>query len=369
MMFNASPRPTVGIEIELGLVDRESLELVPMSDALLAAIRPDDQPEHPKAKHEFYSSSLEIITGICQTLGDARDDLMATITEVAAALDPMGLAMQPGGGHPWAAWPDLIVSDKPRYQEFADRIQWPARRSSCHGIHYHVGVRSGDAAVVIANSMATFLPLLLAPSASSPYWHGQDTGMASARTKVFEGMPTADLPPELAGYDAFVALMADMSRAGAIQTIRELWWDIRPHPNFGTVEIRVCDGMGRLDEVIALGAFAQCLVSDLNDRFDAGEPLPRLPRWALKENKWRAARWGRDAQIVTSSRGDTLPLRQVLDTELARLAPVAKSLGCSAELSAVPAVADEPGYIRQRRTAQETGSLRSVVAELVTNWP
>jgi carboxylate-amine ligase len=308
------------------------------------------------------------ITGICGTVADARTDLLGTIAEVREVLEPAGLAMQAGGLHPSAQWQDLVVSDKPRYQEFAEWIQWPARRSMCHGIHYHVGIRSGDAAIAIANSLAVWTPLLLGPSAASPFWGGRDTGMASARTKVFEGMPTADLPPELDDYADFAELMRTMQDAGAIRSVRELWWDVRPHPGFGTVEIRVCDSMGTLEEVLALAAFSQCLVSDLNDRFDGGEPLPRLPRWALKENKWRAARWGVDTTVIEPSL-KTVPLREALGAEVERLAPTAQRLGCADELLAVPALAAEPGYVRQRRIAEQTGSLTAVTEDLVLRWP
>lgn len=366
--FHASAGPTLGIEIELGLVDLATLRLVPAAAGVLEALRPPGSAEHPKAKHEFYASSLEIITGICRTVQDARADLLATLAQVQAVLQPAAVAMQPGGLHPAARWSDLVVSDKPRYQEFAAWITWPALRSMCHGIHYHVGVRSGDAAVAIANSLATAAPLLLGPSASSPFWEGRDTGMASARTKVFEGMPTADIPPQLDDYEQFADLMASMQAAGAIRSVRELWWDVRPHPGFGTVEIRVCDSMATLDEVLALAAFSQCLVADLNDRFDAAEPLPRLPRWALKENKWRAARWGVDTDIITGSL-TSVPLREALAGEVERLAPVAGALGCAAELAAVPGIADEPGYLRQRRIAEQCGSLDDVTADLVARWP
>lgn len=366
--YHPSAGPTLGVEVELGLVDRGTLDLAPASAEVLEALRPHDEAEHPKAKNEFYASSLEIITGICTTVAEARADLLATIAEVREVLGPAGLAMQPGGLHPTARWPDLEVSDKQRYQDFAELIQWPARRSMCHGIHYHVGVRSGDAAVAIAHCLATAIPLLLGPSAASPFWSGRDTGMASARTKVFEGMPTADLPPEVDSYADFQQLMAEMQDAGAIRSIRELWWDVRPHPGFGTVEIRVCDTMGTLDEVLSLAAFSQCLVSDLNDRFDAREPLPRLPRWALKENKWRAARWGVDCDIITPSRA-TVPLREVLAAEVERLAPTARALGCTRELAAVPGIAEEPGYMRQRRIAASRGSLTDVTEDLVSRWP
>lgn len=366
--YHASAGPSLGVEIELGLVDRATLQLVPGSAQVLEQIRPADADEHPKAKNEFYASSLEIITGICTTVAEARGDLLATIAEVDAELRPRNLAMQPGGAHPTARWQDLHVTGKPRYQEFARWIQWPARRSMCHGIHYHVGVRSADAAVAIANSLGVSIPLLLAPSASSPFWGGHDTGLASARTKVFEGMPTADLPAELEDFAAFQRLMAQMQAAGAIRTVRELWWDIRPHPGFGTVEIRVCDAMGTLDEILALAALTQCLVADLNERFDAGEPLPRLPRWALKENKWRAARWGMDAEVINVT-GGTVAVREALAEEVARLAPVAARLGCADELAGVAAVAAAPGYERMRTIARESDSLDAVTADLVARWP
>ena len=367
MEFHASPGPSLGVEIELGLVDRQTLQPVPACPEVLALMRPPGAAEHPKVKGEFYASSLEIITGICTSVADARADLQATIAEVGPVLDRLGLALQPGGGHPTAHWQELTVSPAPRYQDFAERIQWPARRSMCHGIHYHVGVRSGDAAVALANSLATFVPILLGPSASSPFWAGADTGMASARTKVFEGMPTADIPAELADFAEFRVLMAQMQKAGALRTVRELWWDIRPHPGFGTVEIRVCDGMATLEEVLALAALTQALTADLNDRFDAGEPLPRLRRWALKENKWRAARWGMEADVIGTD-GSTTPVREVLDAQLERLAPVADRLGCSAELADVARVAADPGYQRQRRLAHADG-LEAVTRDLVSGWP
>ncbi len=366
--YYASAGPSLGVEVELGLVDRATLRLVPAAAEVLEALRPAHADEHPHIKGEFYASSIELITGICTTVDEARQDLLTTIEHATTVLDPMGLAMQPGGVHPSARWQDLVVSGQPRYQDFAARIRWPARRSMCHGIHYHVGVRSGDAAVAIANALATSIPLLLGPSAASPFWAGRDTGMASSRTKVFEGMPTADLPPELPDFAAFSELVHEMQLVGAIRTVRELWWDIRPHPGFGTVEIRVCDCMSTLDEILALAALAQCLVADLNDRYDAGEPLPRLPRWALKENKWRASRWGVDAEVIGTDLR-VRPMREALAAEVERLFPTARALGCTADLERVPDVAADPGYARQRRIAAASGSLAAVTRELVEGWP
>ncbi|MGP1666807.1 MAG: carboxylate-amine ligase, partial [Rhodanobacter sp.] len=300
MEFNSSPESTLGVEVELGIVDQQTLELVPASTDVLDEISERFGGEHPKAKHEFYQSSIEIITGICDTVSDAQVDLNETIAEVAAALDKRGLALQGGGLHPTTSWRDLTVTDSPRYQNFAQQIQWPARRSMCHGIHYHVGVRSGDASVAIANSAAIQMPLFIALSGSSPFWHSYDTGLVSTRTKIFEGMPTEDLPPHLTGWAEFVELMDVLIEGGALKSVRELWWDIRPHPGFGTVEMRMTDAMGTMREVIALAAVAQSLIHDLGQRFAAGEVLPSMPPWVLKENKWRAARFGLAADLIVN---------------------------------------------------------------------
>ena len=214
----------------------------------------------------------------------------------AGAAQPRGLALISAATHPFSHWSTLRISPHPRYADLVDRIQWPARRLAIHGIHFHVGVRSGAKAVAIANSLAFHLPLFLALSASSPFWHGLDTGMASARTKIFEGLPTAGLPPQLDSYDDFEAFMETLIAANAIESVREVWWDVRPHPNFGTVELRMCDAMATLTEVAAVAALAQSLVQYLDAPLDAGEPLPGARDWVIRENKWLAARYGLDGR-------------------------------------------------------------------------
>jgi carboxylate-amine ligase len=365
--FNASPRTSLGVEVELGIVDRRTRELAGGSPDLLAELgRGHPDGVHPKAKHELFRSTVEIITGICGTVAEARADLEATLAELQAVTEPRGLALMCAGTHPISHWQAQQVSPKDRYSQLVDRLQWPARRLAIHGIHFHVGVRSGTHAVAITDSLAYHLPVLLALSASSPYWHGMDTGMASARTKVFENLPTAGLPPRLGTWSAFESLMGTLMQAQAITWIREIWWDVRPHPDFGTVELRMCDGVSNLGEICALAALAQSLVHDLGARLDRGEQLPLANDWVLRENKWRAARYGLETSVIVDDRGNLRPIRGVISRLVDELTPAAAELGCTTELAAVRRIlAEQPGYARQRRIIEGGGLLTDVVDHLV----
>jgi carboxylate-amine ligase len=365
--FHPSARSSLGIEVEMGIVDRESRDLTSVAGAVLAAVgRGHPGGEHPKAKHELFQCTIEMITGVCQTVAEARTDLEGTLAELTAVTDGMGVALMCSGTHPFAHWNRQDVSPSERYEELIDKIQWPARRLAIHGIHFHVGVTSGEKAIAITRSLAFHLPLFLALSASSPYWHGLDTGLASCRTKVFEGLPTAGLPPPLESWSDFEAYMETLIAARAIRSIREVWWDVRPHPDFGTVELRMSDGMASLGEIASVAALAQSLVEDLSRRIDAGQQLPGARDWVVRENKWLAARYGLEAQMIVDDRGSLRPIRDVIDDLVAALAPVADELGCAKELAGVGDIlATGPGYLRQRRIVEAGGSLVDVVDHLI----
>lgn len=378
MEFVSSPQSTLGIELELGIVDRQTRSLQPYSVDLLAEVGRPHGGAHPKAKHELYQSSVEAITGICDTVADAQRDLATTLAELTAVLEPKGMALIGGGLHPLAMWEDLIVSPGERYAHLANTIGWPARRVIAHGVHFHVGVRSGDEAVAITNSMASYLPCLLALSASSPFYRGTDTALASTRTKIFEAMPGGGLPATISDWADFDLLLAAMQQAGSVQTIREVWWDVRPHPDFGTVEMRMCDMPTNLREVGALAAFAQCLVHDIGRRFRASIPLPNLPEWARRDNKWRAARWGLEAEIIIDDNGILEPVTHVIKRVLRDLEPVAQQLGCAAQLAEIPSIIEYgASYVRQREAARQPDGLVAVVDQLLselatdhpTGWP
>jgi YbdK family carboxylate-amine ligase len=365
--FASSERCTVGVEVELELVDRTSRELASGASAILAELgqaHPDG--EHPKAKHELLESTVEIITGICETVDEAREDLAGTLAQVQDAAARRDLAVMCSGTHPFSDWATQHISPNPRYAQLVEDMQWLARRLQIFGIHVHVGVRSPEKAIAMVNALTSYIPHFLALSASSPYWKGLDTGLASARSKVFEGLPTAGLPFQLSGWNEFERFMATLISARTIHTIREVWWDIRPHPNFGTVELRICDGMPTLGEVATAAALSQCLVHRLDTLIDRGYTLPMPRSWIVRENKWRAARHGLDAKIIVDEQGRVQPVREAIRELVEELTPVAGALGCVDELRNALAVMERgPSYIRQREVVEAGGMLPDVVDSLV----
>ncbi len=368
--FNASERCSLGIEVELEIVDRGTRQLVSAATDILAELG-DAHPEgeHPKVKHELFECTAEIITGICTTVAEARDDLAATVKELATRTEPRGLALMCSGSHPFSDWHEQVISPNERYHVLVDEMQWVAQRLQIFGVHFHVGVRSAEKAIAIANALNAYIPHFLALSASSPYWAGRDTGMASSRSTVFEGLPTAGLPYQLAGWDEFEEFMGTLVAAQAITSIREVWWDIRPHPDFGTIELRICDGIPTLREVSALAAMAQSLVEWLDTHIDRGYALPVPRGWVVRQNKWRAARHGLEAEIIADEQGRLVPLRAAIEETVEELTPVATRLGCADELRLnLETLLHGASYERQRRVVAEGGSLADVVDSLVTEF-
>jgi carboxylate-amine ligase len=371
LTFAPNDRPTLGVELELCLVDRGTRELTSAASAVLADLAhpsPDgEEPTpHPKAKHELFECTVEIITGVCATVAEARADLQTTLDELRAAADRRGLDVIGAGTHPFSRWRDQQVSPDDRYARLVDELQWTARRLAIFGAHFHVAVRSGERAIAIANALRTHLPVFLALSASSPYWEGEDSGLASARSKVFEGLPTAGLNPPIADWSEFESLIDTLVGAGCIRSIREIWWDVRPHPDFGTIELRMCDVPPTLTEAAGIAALAQSLVADLEVRVAHGEPLDRRNEWTVRENKWLAARHGIDTELIVDPSGTRRPVPDIVADLVDQLLPTAERLGCASELSSVLAICEQgPSYARQRAVRANGGSPADVVDHLV----
>ena len=354
--FSASQGTSLGVEWELELVDFETRELTGISDAVLAAITPEGLDEHPKAKHELLQSCVEVITGICGTVAEAKADLAETVDLVAKAAAERNAGVICSGTHPITDWATQRVTDSPRYLQLMERNQWMARQLQIFGVHVHVGVRSPEKAIPMVNALLGYLPHFLSISASSPYWIGADTGLASYRSKIFEALPTAGLPYQLSGWDAFEKYMEALISSHAIESIREVWWDIRPHPNFGTIELRICDGMPTLDEIGCAAALAQCLVERFDRQLDNGYTLPEPRPWLVRENKWRAARYGLDAEIVIDNSGRVQPVTEALTDLVDDLLPLARKLDCAAELESIPRLIQRgASYQRQRAVAAANG--------------
>jgi YbdK family carboxylate-amine ligase len=369
--FSSSPRSSVGIEWELELVDRRTRQLTSGASEILAEIGAGHEGgEHPKAKHELLESTIEVISGVSATVGDACADLAGTVAEVAAAADARGLGLTCSGTHPITDWRTQDISPNPRYAKLIDEMQWLARRLQIFGVHVHVGVRAPEKAIPIVNALTAYVPHLLALSSSSPYWVGNDTGLASARSKVFEGLPTAGLPYQLSGWPEFEQYMETLISAHTIRSVREVWWDIRPHPSFGTVELRIFDGLPTLREVGLAGALSQCLVERLDRQLDQGYTLPTPAAWVVRENKWRACRYGLDADIVVDDHGSTRPLRDAIADLVEDLEPLARRLDCADELASVEEVlALGSSAQRQRAVAASAGGdLTAVVDSLLAEF-
>lgn len=365
--FHGSTGPTLGVEWELACVDADSGDLVPVAAEVLEAVRPPGEAEHPKVKGELLVNTVEAVTGICRTVGEAAEDLTGTLDALRAVTDPLGIELFSAGCHPFAQWQDQQVSEGDRYATLIDRTRWWGRQMVIFGVHVHVGVASASKAMPIVTSMLTWFPHLQALSASSPFWTGQDTGYASNRALLFQQLPTAGLPFHFSHWEEYEAYVADLTTTGVIDGLSDIRWDVRPSPALGTVEVRVCDGVPTLRELSALTALTQCLVVDLDRRLDAGEALPVMPPWHVQENKWRAARYGLDAEIILDAAGRERLVTDDLHEVLERLEPIAKRLECADELRAVAdIVADGASYQRQRAVADAgDGDLRGVVRHLV----
>ncbi|MFK8022437.1 MAG: glutamate--cysteine ligase [Ilumatobacter sp.] len=384
--FTPNDRPTMGVEMELHLVDTRTGDLASVANDVLEQMGAGHAGgEHPKAKHELFQSTVEVITGVCDTPSEAYVDLSATIAELRAACEPRGVSLMSSATHPFALAADQLVSPDPRYHRLIETMQWPARRLLICGMHVHVGVPDGSSAIAVINELTRHLPLFLALSTSSPFFEGTDSGMSSARSLVFESLPTAGLPPQISAWSDFEAFMAELIHTGCIDTVREVWWDIRPHPSFGTVELRMCDAMPTLHESISLAALAQALVAWCLDRIAAGDLPPPPTEWSIRQNRWLAARFGLDARLITERTGnadrivsadeiehgavDRAPARQLLADLVDQLRPTARRLGTEHHLDDVLEIARiGSGTERQRAVVDGGGTLHDVVNHLVDEF-
>ena len=360
--FAGSPGHTLGVELEVGVVSTATGELECAVPQILAGLDPDLFGSEPaRIKREQFESTLEITTGICQTPAQARADLTAALEVLEPVLGDLDLSLIAAGAHPYSRWQQQSLTREDRYLQIIERFRWPLRQLTTYGLHVHVGVATGEHAIAAINALTGLLPHFLALSASSPFWQGADTGLASTRTRLWESVPSSGLPPRLKDWRDFEQLAGLLVGAGSITTSRDLWWDVRPSPLLGTVELRICDSVPTLTEMCALAAFAQAVVSYVCERLEAGEELPRDPGWLVRENKWRACRHGIDAVLVHSD-GMLEPLAESVRRWVERVRPHARRLGGETELDGVLAILDHaPSYARQRNLVDHGGSLRDVV--------
>jgi carboxylate-amine ligase len=359
--FHRNDRPTVGVELELGLLDAETLALSSAYGLLHARLTAegyqDDESGH--FKPELMQCVLEINTDICETIADAERDLRAKIAVVESACDALGLRLWWGATHPFSSWEDQQITPDARYLQLVNLLQEMARRLVTFGLHVHVGVDTGDKAVMICDRIMRHLPTLLAMSVSSPFWEGRRTGLHSHRSKVMEGLPTAGLPTLMRNWSEYVWLVNHMIDTGFINTIREIWWDVRPHHNFGTVEVRVCDMPGNLTDTLAIAALVQCIVKALSDEIDQGTYQHDCHPMMVQQNKWRAAR------LVDTNTYRVSTMKDTVSHLVEMLQPTAAELGCETYLNDCIRLASNPSAAQQQLDLlAETGDPKEVVRRL-----
>ncbi len=351
------------MEWEFALVDAQTRDLSNGATAVIA-----DIGENPRVHTELLRNTVEIVSGICDCTAHAMEDLRCTLRTVRPIVRDRGMELFCAGAHPFARWSTQKLTDGPRYAELIKRTQWWGRQMLIWGVHVHVGLSSAHKLMPIMTSLLHWYPHLLALSASSPWWSGEDTGYASNRAMMFQQLPTAGLPFHFQTWAEFEKFVHDQKKTGIIEAVDEIRWDIRPSLHNGTLEVRICDGVSNLRELGSLVALTHCLVVDLDRRLDAGETLPTMPPWHVQENKWRAARYGLDAIIILDADSNERLVTDDLPDLLNRLEPVAKSLHCADDLAAVADICKlGASYQRQRRVAEEhDGDLRTVVDALVS---
>lgn len=362
--FDASAQSSLGVEWELAVIDTATLEQVPGAHLVLAEV---DDPTGGPVRGEFLDSMLELVTGVHGSVADAVAELGSLHHRVSMNLERHGLAPLGVGTHPFGDPAQQAFVHKAQYRRVQERNGWWGRQLAINGLHIHAGLSHRDKAMPVTRGLAQHVPHFIALTASSPFWHGVDTGFASQRTMLFQQLPTNGLPWDFEDWNQFESYATQLEGVGLIHSPAEIRWDVRPTP-FGTVENRLMDSVPTLFEVGAVTALAQCLVESLSQRLEAGKTIAALPPWFLKENKWRAARYGLEAELITGRPDQhTVLLRDDMHRLVDELEPVAAQLGCQQQLHDVADLVDGgPSYARQRRVATtHGGDARQVMAALL----
>jgi len=361
MEQNFSPPPyTIGIEEELMILDGESLELVNAIESLL------EPAPAGEIKPELMESVLEVSTDPCANTAEAGAQLRALRRQVTETAASRNLAIGSAGTHPFAMWEDQRIVARPRYRDLISALRFVARQELIFGMHVHVGIDDADKAIHVANGMRVHIPVLLALSANSPFWRADATGLASTRTPIFRAFPRVGMPPTYKGWEDYDQRIEFMVGTRVIEDYTYLWYDVRPHPNFGTVEVRVMDSQTHIEHTLGLAALVQAMVRELALHFEEGMELSSYPFEMLDENKWLAARHGLEGELVDLPHPDRVATRALARRLLDRMREHAQDLGSAGELAAVEDLLERGnGADRQVVVYEANHDLREVTAEIV----
>jgi glutamate---cysteine ligase / carboxylate-amine ligase len=356
---------TLGVEEEYMLLDGETFDLVQHIETVLEAVTGHEL--EPRINAELMQSVLEIATPVCRTPADVETQLQTIRGYVTDIARGQGLRVGSAGTHPFSLFERQRITARDRYRNLVDQLQYVARRELIFGMHVHVAVDDPEKAIQVVNGLLAHLGELLALSASSPFWRGEPTGLASSRQMIFAAFPRSGPPPRFQNYDDYASVVGQLERTGCIADYTHIWWDIRLHPRLGTIEIRICDATTRLEDVVAITAYCQALVKHYSDQFDGGHTIPSYHRILTTENKWLAARYGLEAPLMdlATGRRNRVPVAQLVRRTLRQLEPHARDLGTERELEGIASILSRGnGADRQLRVFNANRDIVEVVSEI-----
>jgi carboxylate-amine ligase len=363
--FGQSDPYTLGVEEEYMLLDGETFDLVQHIDTVLAAVVGHEL--EPVINPELMQSVLEIATPVCHTPTEVADQLRRIRAYVIEVAREQGMRVGSAGTHPFSLFERQRITAKDRYRALVDQMQYVARRELIFGMHIHVAVDDAEKAIQVVNGLLPQLGPLLALSASSPFWRGEPTGLRSSRQMVFAAFPRSGPPPRFKDYKEYAEVVGQLEKTGCIPDYTHIWWDIRLHPRLGTIEIRICDAVTRLENVVALVAYCQALVKLLAERFERGEEIPSYHRILTTENKWLAGRYGLEAPLMdlATGRRNRIPIMQLIRRTLKEIEPHARELGSERELEGIEEILrNGNGADRQLRVFNANRDIVEVVSEI-----
>jgi carboxylate-amine ligase len=363
--FGTSAPYTLGVEEEYMLLDPRSLDLVQHIDTVLAAVQGHEL--ETQITSELMQSVLEIATPICRTAGDVMRELTTLRGYVCSTARENGFRVGSAGTHPFSLFETQRITAKDRYHALIDQLQYIARRELIFGMHIHVAIDDPDKAIQVVNALLPELAPLLALSASSPFWRGQPTGLASSRQMVFSAFPRSGPPPRFRDYEDYAQVVGQLERTGCIADYTHIWWDIRPHPKWGTIEVRICDAVTRVEDAVAIAAYVQALVKLLCEQYEAEGELPSFHRILTSENKWLAARYGLTAPVMDlqTGRRNRVPVAQLIRRTLRQITPHARELGSDRELEGIQVILDRGNSAeRQLRIWNANRDIQEIVGAI-----
>jgi glutamate---cysteine ligase / carboxylate-amine ligase len=363
--FGKSDQYTLGVEEEYMLLDGQTFDLVQHIETVLAAVAGHEL--EPVINPELMQSVLEIATPVCRNTGEVAEQLRRIRGYVGNVAREQGMRVGSAGTHPFSLFERQRITARDRYRALIDQMQYVARRELIFGMHIHVAVDNPDKAIHVVNGLLPHLGPLLALSANSPFWRGEPTGLRSSRQMIFAAFPRSGPPPRFKDYAEYAAVVGQLEKTGCIADYTHIWWDIRLHPRLGTIEVRICDAVTRLEHVLAIVAYCQALVKLYSEQFERGDRIPTYHRILTTENKWLAGRYGLEAPLMdlATGRRNRVPVTQLVRRTLKEVEPHARELGSDRELEAIEDIlAKGNGADRQLRVFNANHDIVEVVSEI-----